>query len=74
MTTPLTLQQVQELLASGLVEVGSHTYSLHEHGTVNEWGELGPETAPVYQEDLQRLEQDKEYKDRLYVDFTMSRV
>jgi biofilm PGA synthesis lipoprotein PgaB len=74
MTTPLSFQQVQELLATGLVEVGSHTYSLHEQEVKNEWGELGPETAPVYLEDLQRLEDDQEYRDRLYVDFTISRV
>jgi biofilm PGA synthesis lipoprotein PgaB len=74
MTPPLTHQQVRELLASGLVEVGSHTYSLHEQAARNEWGDLGPETAPVYREDLQRLEQEQEYRDRLYVDFTMSRV
>ncbi len=74
MTTPLSVQQVKEMLASGLVEVGSHTYSLHEQEAKNEWGELGPETAPVYREDLHRLEDDQEYRDRLYVDFTMSRV
>jgi biofilm PGA synthesis lipoprotein PgaB len=74
MTTPLTHQQIRELLASGLVDVGSHTYSLHEQAARNEWGEVGPETAPVYREDLQRLEQEQEYRDRLYVDFTMSRV
>jgi len=74
MTTPLSYQQVQELLASGLVEVGSHTYSLHEQEVSNEWGELGPETAPVYLKDLNRLEDDQEYRDRLYVDLTLSRV
>jgi biofilm PGA synthesis lipoprotein PgaB len=74
MTTPLTHQQIRELLSSGLVDVGSHTYSLHEQAAKNEWGELGPETAPVYLEDLQRLEREQEYRDRLYVDFTMSRI
>ncbi|MFY0543142.1 polysaccharide deacetylase family protein [Brevibacillus sp. H7] len=74
MTTPLSVQQVKEMLASGLVEFGSHTYSLHEQATKNEWGELGPQTAPVYLEDLERLEDDQGYRDRLYVDFTMSRV
>lgn len=74
MTTPLTRQQVQEMLASGLATIGSHTYSLHEEEARNEWGDLGPETAPVYLEDLQRLEDEQEYRDRLYVDFSMSRV
>lgn len=74
MTTPLSFQQVKEMLDSGLVEVGSHTYSLHEEQEKNEWGDLGPETAPVYLEDLQRLEEEQEYRNRLYVDFTMSRV
>lgn len=74
MTTPLSFQQVKEMLSSGLVEVGSHTYSLHEQETKNEWGELGPETAPVYLGELHRLEEEQEYRDRLYVDFIMSRV
>jgi poly-beta-1,6-N-acetyl-D-glucosamine N-deacetylase len=74
MTTPLTRQQINEMLVSGLVDIGSHTYSLHEQAASNEWGEWGPETAPVYMEDLQRLENEQEYRNRLYVDFTMSRV
>ncbi|WP_238933494.1 polysaccharide deacetylase family protein [Brevibacillus choshinensis] len=74
MTTPLTRQQVREMQASGLAAFGSHTYSLHDKQEQNEWGELGPETAPVYREDLQRLEVEQEYRDRLYVDFSMSRV
>lgn len=74
MTTPLTTDEVQEMIASGLVEVGSHTYSLHDHIEKNDWGELEPGTAPVYLEDLQRVEEDQEYRNRLYVDFTMSRV
>lgn len=74
MTTPLTRQQVKEMQGSGLAAFGSHTYSLHDEQEQNEWGELGPETAPVYREDLQRLEVEQEYRDRLYVDFSMSRV
>lgn len=74
MTTPLTRQQVNEMLASGLADIGSHTYSLHEESARNEWGEMGPETAPVYLKDLNRLEGEQEYRDRLFVDFRMSRV
>lgn len=74
MTTPLSEQEVNEMLASGLVDIASHTYSLHEQSQKNEWGELTPETAPVYLEDLSRLEDEQEYRDRLYVDFMMSRV
>lgn len=74
MTPPLTRQQVEEMIHSGLVSIGSHTYSLHEEEEKNEWGELGPETAPVYLKDLQRLEDEQEYRDRLYVDFSISRV
>ncbi|MGN7469317.1 polysaccharide deacetylase family protein [Brevibacillus sp. SAFN-007a] len=74
MTTPLTRQQVMEMLHSGLTDIGSHTYSLHEEEARNEWGETGPETAPVYLQDLQRLENEEEYRDRLYVDFRMSRA
>ncbi|MFP3513608.1 polysaccharide deacetylase family protein, partial [Peribacillus sp. SIMBA_075] len=29
MTTPLSRQQVNEMIASGLADVASHTYSLH---------------------------------------------
>ncbi|KZE45027.1 polysaccharide deacetylase family protein [Brevibacillus parabrevis] len=74
MTTPLTRQQVMEMLHSGLADIGSHTYSLHEEEARNEWGEMGPETAPVYLQDVKRLENEKEYRDRLYVDFSMSRA
>ncbi|MGO0063619.1 polysaccharide deacetylase family protein [Brevibacillus fluminis] len=74
MTTPLSEQEVNELLASGLSDIGSHTYSLHEQAEKNEWGDLTPQTAPVYLEDLSRLENEQEYKNRLYVDFMMSRV
>ena len=74
MTTPLSRQQVNEMIASGLADVASHTYSLHEEEESNEWGDLGPGTAPVYLKDLNRLEVEKEYRNRLYVDFVMSRV
>ncbi|GED67561.1 hypothetical protein BRE01_12630 [Brevibacillus reuszeri] len=74
MTTPLSRQQVKEMIASGLVDVASHTYSLHEDEERNEWGDLGPGTAPVYLKDLDRLEGEGEYRNRLYVDFVMSRV
>jgi poly-beta-1,6-N-acetyl-D-glucosamine N-deacetylase len=74
MTTPLSRPQVKEMLQTGLVEIASHTYSLHDERARNEWGDLGPETAPVYMEELKRLEDEQEYRNRLYVDFTMSRV
>jgi biofilm PGA synthesis lipoprotein PgaB len=74
MTTPLSEQEVNELLASGLVDIASHTYSLHDQSQKNEWGGFTPQTAPVYLEDLSRLEDEQEYRDRLYVDFMMSRV
>lgn len=74
MTPPLTYAQIKEMMETGLVEIASHTYSLHEQEVRNEWGELGPETAPVYLEDLQRLEEEQEYRNRLYVDLMMSRV
>ncbi|MFP3423200.1 xylanase, partial [Bacillus sp. SIMBA_161] len=72
MTTPLSRQQVNEMIASGLADVASHTYSLHEEEESNKWGDLGPGTAPVYLKDLNRLEVEKEYRNRLYVDFVMS--
>lgn len=74
MTSPLTFPQIQEMMATGLVEVASHTYSLHEQAVANEWGEPAPETAPVYLEDVNRLEEEQEYRNRLYVDFMMSRA
>ncbi|MGD8190294.1 polysaccharide deacetylase family protein [Brevibacillus ginsengisoli] len=74
MIPPLTTEEVQEMIGSGLVEVGSHTYSLHDHIEKNDWGELEPGTAPVYMEDIKHVEDDDTYRNRLYVDFTMSRV
>lgn len=74
MIPPLTYPQVLEMIQSGLVEIGSHTYSLHERKTQNEWGDTQPLTAPVYLEDLNRVEREPEYRNRLYVDFSMSRA
>ncbi|WP_232697853.1 polysaccharide deacetylase family protein [Brevibacillus daliensis] len=74
MTTPLTHQQIEEMLDSGLVSIGSHTYSLHHQEATNEWGQPKAGTEPVFLEDLYRVENEGEYRDRLYVDFMMSRV
>ncbi|WP_134683485.1 polysaccharide deacetylase family protein [Brevibacillus migulae] len=74
MTPPLTFPEIEEMMATGLVEVASHTYSMHEQAVTSEWGQPGPETAPVYLEDVNRLEEEQEYKNRLYVDFMMARV
>lgn len=76
MTTPLTVEQISEMQSSGLVDIASHTYSLHDQAEKEEWGALDLEskTAPVFLEDLRRIEEDQEYRNRLFVDFTMSRV
>jgi len=74
MITPLSHAQIAEMLASGLVQLGSHTYSLHSMEIANEWGERGPTTSPVYLEELNRLEREQEYRDRLFVDFKISRA
>ncbi|MBO8164272.1 MAG: polysaccharide deacetylase family protein [Brevibacillus sp.] len=74
MITPLSYAQIAEMLQSGLVDIGSHTYSLHAMETASEWGDLGPRTAPVYLEDVHRLEKEQEYRDRLFVDFKISRA
>ncbi|QOS98157.1 polysaccharide deacetylase family protein [Brevibacterium sp. JNUCC-42] len=74
MTVPLTYQQVEEMMSSGLVDIGSHTFSLHEHKETNEWGVQKAGTEPVYLEEFQRAENEEEYRDRLFVDFKMSKV
>lgn len=74
MIPPLTYSQVREMVSSGLVDVGSHTYSLHEYEEIAESGEFRPATSPLYDAELQVLEEEPEYRDRLYVDFMISRV
>ncbi|MBG9787679.1 polysaccharide deacetylase family protein [Brevibacillus laterosporus] len=74
MTVPLAYQQIDEMLASGLVDIGSHTFSLHEHKELDEWGVQKAGTEPVYLEEFQRAENEEEYRSRLFVDFKMSKV
>lgn len=74
MTVPLTYQQIEEMLASGLVDIGSHTFSLHEQKETDEWGVQKAGTEPVYLEEFQRAENEEEYRVRLFVDFKMSKV
>lgn len=73
MIPPLSHAQIAEMRASGLVELGSHTYSLHTMEITSEWGDRGPTTSPVYLEELHRLEKEQEYRDRLFVDFRIAR-
>ncbi|MGG3870916.1 polysaccharide deacetylase family protein [Brevibacillus laterosporus] len=74
MTVPLAYQQIDEMLASGLVDIGSHTFSLHEHKELDEWGVQKAGTEPVYLEEFQRAENEEEYQSRLFVDFKMSKI
>ena len=44
----VTWPQVREMVASGLVEVASHSYSLHKGVTSNPQGSMPPPQLPIF--------------------------
>lgn len=65
----VTWPQVQEMVASGLVEVASHSYNLHTGVTSNPQGSTPPSAIThIYYEQEQRYESDAEYYARIQAD------
>jgi biofilm PGA synthesis lipoprotein PgaB len=65
----VTWPQVQEMAASGLVEVASHSHSLHKGATGNPQGALPPAAITrIYNAQTQSYEGDAEYYARLRAD------
>ncbi|WP_061795710.1 poly-beta-1,6-N-acetyl-D-glucosamine N-deacetylase PgaB [Serratia ficaria] len=62
----LTWQQVREVSASGLVEIGAHTYASHYGGIANPQGNTEPAVANrLYDGKAGRYESEAEYRRRI---------
>ena len=65
----VTWPQVREMVASGLVEVASHSYNLHKGVTSNPQGSMPPSAIThIYCAQDQRYESDAEYYARIQAD------
>ena len=65
----VTWPQVREMMASGLVEMASHSYSLHKGVTSNPQGSMPPAaTTHIYNAQEQRYESDADYYARIRAD------
>ncbi|NGM87961.1 poly-beta-1,6-N-acetyl-D-glucosamine N-deacetylase PgaB [Parapusillimonas sp. SGNA-6] len=65
----LTWDQIREVAASGLVEIGSHTYDLHYGMVANPQGNLEPAAAArAYDPKTGKYETDAEYRNRITKD------
>ncbi|MEQ1576371.1 MAG: polysaccharide deacetylase family protein, partial [Hyphomicrobium sp.] len=71
----LTAAQVRDLIASGKVEMLSHTHNLHFYGPEDEdEKESGPAmTTPLWLKDRERQETNAEWQRRIYTDLVKSR-
>lgn len=65
----LSQNEIKEMVASGLVEVGSHSYSLHRGVLGNSQGNMEPAaTTRQWLPDKAAYEDDKSYQQRIYED------
>ncbi len=69
----VTWEQLREMQASGLVEIASHTWSMHEGILANPQGNLIPAVIThAYDAKARRYETDSEYAARIRADLTRS--
>jgi biofilm PGA synthesis lipoprotein PgaB len=67
----LSQNEIKEMVRSGLVEIASHTYSLHKGITGNPQGNMQPAVITrQWLSDKQRYEDEKSYKERIYSDLS----
>lgn len=61
--------ELREMSASGLVEIGSHTYALHDGIQANPQGNMEPAvTTRAYNPDSKKYETESQYKQRIFND------
>lgn len=69
----LSWQQINDMIASGLVEIASHSYNLHHEVPGNPQGNTAAAaTTLVYDPDQQRYENDRAYRQRIRQDLAKS--
>lgn len=65
----VTWEQLQEMKASGLVEVGVHSYDLHEYIIANSYRDITQKAINgIYEPNQKRYETEAEYKERIRTD------
>lgn len=65
----LTWDEIHEMVSSGLVEIGSHTFDMHHGALANPQGNMQPAaTARLYQADNKRYEEESTYRKRILAD------
>ncbi len=70
----LTKKQIKEMVQSGLVEIGSHSFQSHEGVIGNPQGSSQPAlTTRMWLSDKNRYEDDKAYKKRVFDDLYKSK-
>ena len=71
--TFMSWDDVREVAASGLVELGSHTHDMHHGEIANPQGnELPAATSHLYLKDQKRYETDAEFESRVHGDLSQS--
>lgn len=69
----MSVAQIQEVMASGLVEIASHTHDLHHGITANPQGtEHSAVTARLYSSEYEEYEKDEDYRGRIFKEIEKS--
>jgi len=71
----LTWDEMKEMLRSGLITFGSHTYDSHYYALRDKWGHKSPALIThIYYPETGYKEDDEEYKNRVRIDLQLSKI